>query len=259
MPAGRELPVLDLEPGRPAPVRERADAARNRMRVLKAAEQLFATRDARHVTMDEIAKAAGVGRATLYRRYPDTASIATALLDEHERQVQGHILNGPPLGPGASPADRLAAFYVAMIDLLERHLHLVLGAETGSARFGTGAYRFWRTHVRMLLTEAGVPDPRARRTPCWRRSRPRSTSSSGRPSACRRPASPSRWCGTPTGSRAARRRRNPDDSPGRARRGDGGRRRRARTGRAAEDQTRPGPVCSTTSTVTPSYEPGRST
>ncbi|WP_460716955.1 TetR/AcrR family transcriptional regulator [Microbispora hainanensis] len=160
MPAGRELPVLDLEPGRPAPVRERADAARNRMRVLKAAEQLFATRDARHVTMDEIAKAAGVGRATLYRRYPDPASIATALLDEHERQVQGHILNGPPpLGPGASPADRLAAFYVAMIDLLERHLHLVLGAETGSARFGTGAYRFWRTHVRMLLTEARVPDP----------------------------------------------------------------------------------------------------
>ncbi|GAB3890304.1 TetR/AcrR family transcriptional regulator [Microbispora bryophytorum] len=158
--AGRELPVLDLEPGPPAPVRERADAARNRMRVLKAAEQLFATRDARHVTMDEIAKAAGVGRATLYRRYPDPASIATALLDEHERQVQGHILNGPPpLGPGACPADRLAAFYVAMIDLLERHLHLVLGAEIGSARFGTGAYRFWRAHVRMLMTEARVPDP----------------------------------------------------------------------------------------------------
>ncbi|MEV7808789.1 TetR/AcrR family transcriptional regulator [Microbispora sp. NPDC088329] len=159
---GRELPVLDLEPGRPAPVRERADAARNRMRVLKAAEELFATRDARHVTMDEIAKAAGVGRATLYRRYPDPASIATALLDEHERQVQEHILSGPPpLGPGASPADRLAAFHVAMTDLLERHLHLVLGAETGSARFATGAYRFWRAHVRMLLTEAGVPDPDA--------------------------------------------------------------------------------------------------
>ncbi len=158
--AGRELPVLDLEPGRP--VRERADAARNRMRVLKAAEELFATRDARHVTMDEIAKAAGVGRATLYRRYPDPASIATALLDEHERRVQEHILSGPPpLGPGAAPADRLAAFHLAMTDLLERHLHLVLGAETGSARFATGAYRFWRLHVRMLLTEAGVPDPDA--------------------------------------------------------------------------------------------------
>lgn len=157
--AGRALPMLGPGPGG-APVRERADAARNRMRVLKAAERLFATRDARHVTMDEIAKAAGVGRATLYRRYPDPAAIATALLDEHERQLQGHILSGPPpLGPGASPAERLAAFYVAMIDLLERHLHLVLGAETGDARFGTGAYRFWRTHVRLLLTQAAVPDP----------------------------------------------------------------------------------------------------
>ncbi len=157
---GREPLVLDLQPVRPAPVRERADAARNRVRVLAAAERLFAAGDARNVTMDEIAKEAGVGRATLYRRYPDVAAIATALLDEHERRLQEHILSGPPpLGPGASPAERLAAFCVAMVDLLERHLHLVLGAETGSARFGTGAYGFWRAHVRMLLTESGAPDP----------------------------------------------------------------------------------------------------
>ncbi|MFC0861217.1 TetR/AcrR family transcriptional regulator [Sphaerimonospora cavernae] len=161
-PEHRELPMLHPEagPGVRRPARERADAARNRMRVLKAAERLFTTKDARHVTMDEIAKEAGVGRATLYRRYPDPASIAIALLDEHERQLQGHILTGPPpLGPGTAPAGRLAAFYVAMIDLLERHLHLVLGAETGGARLRTGAYGFWRTHVRMLLAEAGVPEP----------------------------------------------------------------------------------------------------
>src|SRR5882757_5709287 len=64
-------------------VPERADAARNRTRVLAAAADLFATRDPRTVTMDDIAKAAGVGRATVYRRYPDTRSIAVALLDEH--------------------------------------------------------------------------------------------------------------------------------------------------------------------------------
>ncbi|GAA3150774.1 TetR/AcrR family transcriptional regulator [Planomonospora alba] len=160
--AGRELPVLG--PGTAArsrpPVRERSDAARNRARVLAAAERLFATRDARQVTMDEIARAAGVGRATLYRRYPDPASIALALLDEHERRLQEHILGGaPPLGPGASPADRLAAFYAASIDLLEQHLHLALGAETGGTRFATGAYTFWRAHVRMLLADAGAPDP----------------------------------------------------------------------------------------------------
>ena len=139
------------DPGR----RERADAARNRQRVLAAAEELFARRGAGNVTMEEIARAAGVGKGTLYRRYPDRASIAVALLDEHERALQERLLGGPPpLGPGAPPVERLAAFYAAMVDLLERHVHLALGAETGERRFATGAYGFWRAHVHALLLEA---------------------------------------------------------------------------------------------------------
>jgi AcrR family transcriptional regulator len=133
---------------------ERADAARNRRRILEAAGELFAARGAEHVTMEDIARAAGVGKGTLYRRYPDRASIALALLDEHERALQEQLLRGPPpLGPGAPPAERLAAFYAAMVRLLERHVHLALGAETGSRRFATGAYGFWRAHVRALLTQ----------------------------------------------------------------------------------------------------------
>src|SRR5690348_11279776 len=99
--------------------------------------------------MDDIAKAAGVGRGTLYRRYPDRAAIAAALLDSHERELQAQLLAGePPLGPGAPPAERLAAFYAAMVRLLERHAHLVLGTEIGHSRLQTGAYGFWRAHVR---------------------------------------------------------------------------------------------------------------
>src|SRR5689334_14270323 len=139
---------------------ERADAARNRTRVLDAAARLFAEKGAESTTMDDIARAAGVGRATLYRRYPDRASIAVALLDEHERVLQeGMIRGGPPLGPGAPPADRLAAFYAATVDLLETHGHLALATEVGGSRYSTGAYGFWRTHVRALAVEAGAPDP----------------------------------------------------------------------------------------------------
>lgn len=141
---------------------ERADAARNRTRVLDAAARLFAEKGAESTTMDDIAKAAGVGRATLYRRYPDRASIAVALLDEHERALQERMIRGdPPLGPGAPPADRLTAFYVAMVDLLETHGHLALATEVGSSRYATGAYGFWRTHVRALAHEAGASDPDA--------------------------------------------------------------------------------------------------
>jgi AcrR family transcriptional regulator len=137
--------------------RERADAARNRARVLASAARLFSKRDGREVTMEQIAAAAGVGKATLYRRYPDVPSIALALLDEHERELQEQLLRGPPpLGPGAPPADRLAAFYRAMVDLLERHGHLALAAETGPRRYRTGAYRAWALHLGVLIEEAGL-------------------------------------------------------------------------------------------------------
>jgi AcrR family transcriptional regulator len=141
------------------PQRERADAARNRARVLAAAERVFAEHDGREVTMEQLAAAAGVGKATLYRRYPDVASVALALLDEHERAIQDRLLRGPPpLGPGVPPAERLVAFYQAMVELLERHGHLALAAETGARRYRTGAYRAWRQHVGALLTEAGLGD-----------------------------------------------------------------------------------------------------
>ncbi|WP_217428762.1 hypothetical protein [Micromonospora maritima] len=45
--------------------------------------------------------------------------------------------------------------------LLEEHSHLVLGSEVGRSRFETGAYGFWRAHVRTLLTAAGTPAPDA--------------------------------------------------------------------------------------------------
>ncbi|WP_232660703.1 TetR/AcrR family transcriptional regulator [Pseudonocardia sp. TRM90224] len=145
-----------------APQSERADAARNRARVLAAADELFRTSDPRAVTMDDVARSAGVGRATLYRRYPDVGSIAAALLDEHERIVQERLMGGaPPLGPGAPPAERLAAFYAAMVELLETHLPLMLGVDAGAGRLRVGAYEFWSAHVRSLLVAGGVEEPDA--------------------------------------------------------------------------------------------------
>ncbi|MFJ1759601.1 TetR/AcrR family transcriptional regulator [Amycolatopsis sp. NPDC088138] len=151
-----ELPVLG------APVRERADAARNRIRVLTAAETLFAERGVDAVTMDDVAAAAGVGKGTLYRRFGDKGGLAMALLGERERELQQRILTGPPpLGPDAPPADRLAAFIEAYLELLGRQLDLVLLSETATtgARFRTGAHTLWRSHCRHLLETGGATDP----------------------------------------------------------------------------------------------------
>jgi AcrR family transcriptional regulator len=145
----------------PSPRAERADAARNRERILQAAERLFAERGVETVSMDAIAEAAGVGKATLFRRFGDRAGLALALLDAKERDLQGLMLRGdPPLGPGAPAEERLVAFLDALIDLLEAHTDLVVASETAppGARYRSGLYATYHMHVRVLIAEARGAD-----------------------------------------------------------------------------------------------------
>jgi AcrR family transcriptional regulator len=141
-----------------APVRrERADAARNRAAILAASERLFAEYGVEAVSMDAIAAEAGVGKGTLFRRFGDKAGLATALLDERERELQERILHGPPpLGPDAPPAERLVAFVGAYLAYAYRHLDLIRMSEAKApgTRYRIGAYRFWHRHVAFLLAAA---------------------------------------------------------------------------------------------------------
>ncbi len=136
---------------------ERADAARNRRRIVAAAERLFAERGVAAVSMEAIAGEAGVGKGTVFRRFGDRAGLVHALLDTHEREFQEALIRGePPLGPGAPPLDRLIAFGRGVIDELETHGEILLAAETSGrwVRFDHRVYAFYRTHVAMLLRAA---------------------------------------------------------------------------------------------------------
>ena len=59
----------------------RADAERNRAKILAAAAQVFAERGL-DATLDEVAEAAGVGVGTVYRRFPDKDSLIAALFED---------------------------------------------------------------------------------------------------------------------------------------------------------------------------------
>src|SRR5438552_1410926 len=86
--------------------RERADAVRNRELVLQAARELFAERGVENVTMDEVARRAGVAKGTVFHLFGDRSGLALALLDEQERAIQDRLLHGEPsLGPGAPALD----------------------------------------------------------------------------------------------------------------------------------------------------------
>lgn len=69
---------------------ETVEAHRRAVRgaVLEATGALVAARGLRSVTMTEIAAETGIGRATLYRYFPDVESI---LLAWHERRIEGHL------------------------------------------------------------------------------------------------------------------------------------------------------------------------
>jgi AcrR family transcriptional regulator len=143
------LPLLEVDSA------ERADAVRNRERILTAASRLFAEQGAGCVSMDEVAQAASVGKGTLFRRFGSRAALARAVLGERERAFQEEIIRGhPPLGPGAPPPERLIAFGEAVLDLLERHAELLVAAEVGGARFLSAPYAVYRLHLTLLLREA---------------------------------------------------------------------------------------------------------
>ena len=110
---------------------ERADAARNRKRILEAADRLFTRDGVSRTSMDAIAAEAGVGKGTLFRRFGDRASLALALMEDSDRAFQEAFIRGPaPLGPGAPPCERLVAFGRGLLAQIARYGDLVLAAQT---------------------------------------------------------------------------------------------------------------------------------
>jgi AcrR family transcriptional regulator len=59
----------------------RRDAEQNRQRILRAAAEVFTARGLQ-ASLDDVARQAGVGVGTVYRRFPDKESLAEALFEE---------------------------------------------------------------------------------------------------------------------------------------------------------------------------------
>ena len=157
-----DLPLIADGP----PPRERADAARNRLRILEAAAKLVDERGIEHVSMEDVACTAGVGTGTLYRRFGDRAGLALALLEEDSREFQDALISGPPpLGPGVPAVQRLQAFGPAYIDVMERHADLLVAAGA-IERDGRGPFTLYATHLAILIAEA-APELDAPLTARW--------------------------------------------------------------------------------------------
>lgn len=75
------------------PHKLRSDAQTNRDRILEAARSLYAEQGL-EVTMREVARRAGVGPATLYRRFPARQALLEAVFDDELRTCRGVVEEG---------------------------------------------------------------------------------------------------------------------------------------------------------------------
>jgi AcrR family transcriptional regulator len=91
----------------------RADAARNRRRILDAAAAVFAERGLDASTA-EIARRAGVGEATLFRRFPTKDDLIVAILAE---QMDAVIATSEQCLLEPDPWRALERFFLAMVEL----------------------------------------------------------------------------------------------------------------------------------------------
>ena len=146
--------------GQVEPKRERADALKNRARILEAARKVMKKRSLEELCMDELAALAGVGKGTLYRRFEDKQALLHALLDDDERVLQEDVkqrfavASRDARGAAVELLDRLFAFVVD-------HAHVLAAAEAsarGGARYTCAPYAWRHSVIAHHLVRAGVAE-----------------------------------------------------------------------------------------------------
>ena len=106
---------------------QRADAQRNRARILEAAENVFAL-EGIEVPVDLIAEKAGVGVGTLYRHFPTKEKLCEAVLLD---RLSALTLDACALADAEDPADAFFGFLTHVVEegVVKRDLMVaVMGA-----------------------------------------------------------------------------------------------------------------------------------
>jgi AcrR family transcriptional regulator len=91
----------------------RADARRNRAKVLEAAEEVFAS-EGLAVPVDEVARRAGVGVGTVYRHFPTKQALFEAIV---VARLEALIERGEELCTAEDPGTALFTFISELVDL----------------------------------------------------------------------------------------------------------------------------------------------
>jgi AcrR family transcriptional regulator len=105
---------MAVKRSRSSPRKPRADALRNRERILQVAKEAF-TRFGANASLDDIAKEATVGPGTLYRHFPTRDELLEAV---YRTEVEKLAAAAPKLAETMPPVDALRAWMLLFIDYI---------------------------------------------------------------------------------------------------------------------------------------------
>jgi AcrR family transcriptional regulator len=101
-------------PSTPAARPLRADAARNRAKVLEAANEAFAA-EGPGVALDEIARRAGVGAGTVYRHFPTKEALLQAVVSDRLHSLAAEA-EARLAAPGTDPGEAFFGYFIEIIE-----------------------------------------------------------------------------------------------------------------------------------------------
>jgi len=116
----------------------RADAQRNRGRILEVAKEAF-TRDGAAASLEDIAKTAGIGPGTLYRHFPTRDALIEAV---YRSEVEKLAVAQERFAAAMAPLEALRAWMLLFIDHVSEKKLILPVMETvagGSARLIEGS------------------------------------------------------------------------------------------------------------------------
>jgi len=128
----------------------RADAVKNRELLLETAQRLFSENGVDAVTMSDVATAAGVGKGTLYRHFPNgKADLCQLLIDQDQRDLQNRTL--ARLREYGDPLLDLEWFLYEVAAFVMRNQALVFAEASIGVLLDHPAHSWWRQTIRGLL------------------------------------------------------------------------------------------------------------
>ena len=131
------MPKKKLSPP-PAARKPRADAKRNRARILEVAKEAF-TRDGAAASLDDIARRSGIGKATLYRHFPTRDDLIEAV---YRAEVEKLAAAGQRFASSMPALEALRAWMLLFIDHVAGKMLIIPAMNTiagGSLRLMEGS------------------------------------------------------------------------------------------------------------------------